>query len=454
MSADTRQQKVLRIGIIQDGKIIQERFVKAGEAVTVGGSPKASFVFADTKIGAGEFALFVWRDNQYHLQFSEDMKGKVSSNGAPISLEKAWKDPSTPSANGTWSVPLTEADRGKITIAPVTILFQFVTPPPVQGPVAGEVYDFRPRFMDDEDPVFLGILAIWFALGVVFSVYVMNAEPPEISLEEIPDRFTSIVLDSPPPPPVEDDNAEDKIESDEGKPQQKAEKPEEAPPKEVKKTGDEAVDKARQQEAAKDRVAQQSALFQQLQIVGIGTTGANASGTILDGNTLGDGSNIGDKLREAVAAGASLGDGSSIRGGAGVPGGTGDKNVGDLKAGADLVAGGPGSAPKVEVKGRTSVGDLDFGGGDTAGVAAVVRQYRGQLQYCYEQALKENPSLSGKVTVGWTVASEAATDIYIVSNATGDEGFATCIKRKIQRWAFKGVDDGDATQTFQFEKDE
>ena len=131
MAATAQQAKVLRIGVIQDGKIVQERLIKQGETVQVGESPKNTFVLPKTDLPKGEFALFVYKNGAYQLQFTEAMKGTVSSNGAVVAIERLRTDPSVQSSGGVWRVPLTEEDRGKVSIGDVTILFQFVPPPPV-----------------------------------------------------------------------------------------------------------------------------------------------------------------------------------------------------------------------------------------------------------------------------------------------------------------------------------
>ena len=122
------------------------------------------------------------------------MRGKISSRGAVQSLDSARQDPTLSKQDGNILVPLTPDSRGKIGVDGVTVLFQFVAPPPARATTAIRGMDFRPKMMDDDDPVFLGFLAIWSALALVFMIYVMNTDPPEFQLEELPDRFTKMVI--------------------------------------------------------------------------------------------------------------------------------------------------------------------------------------------------------------------------------------------------------------------
>jgi hypothetical protein len=50
--------KVLRIGIVQAGKVVHERLVAPGQSVSIGESPKSTFVVPAKSIPK-KFALFV-----------------------------------------------------------------------------------------------------------------------------------------------------------------------------------------------------------------------------------------------------------------------------------------------------------------------------------------------------------------------------------------------------------
>ena len=133
MAADAGKNKVLRIGIIKDGKIAEERLVKVSETVTVGESAKNTFVFGKTHLPKAEFPIFQWDGSGYVLRFTEKMKGKVSAGGAVVSLVKLRKDPTITTNGGVWELKLTSQDRGKVTVDGMTVLFQLVAPPPVQA---------------------------------------------------------------------------------------------------------------------------------------------------------------------------------------------------------------------------------------------------------------------------------------------------------------------------------
>lgn len=450
MNTQTRMPKVLRIGIVLDGKIVQERFVKAGETVTVGESSRNTFQIPATALGAAEFPLFAWRDDRYHLQFNEQMSGKVSTTEGVVVLDKARRDPGVERQDGLFVVKLSDTDRGKVAIkgagkSSLTVLFQFVTAPAMQAVIASEDLSFRPRLIEDDDPALLVSVGFWGALGIVFALWAINSERPEMELQELPDRFTKIAL-APAPEraePVEDRPRED-TRSDETVARKADAAEETAVKRDEPKTKAEQVEQAQRVQQAKDQLMAQSAAVLQM----LGTMGEHGRGTVRADNAMGDLDALSGKLAQ-LEGGTTLADPSRVRRGSGVEGGKGVRDIGGVEAGGDRTVAVE-AAPQVKVQPKVSTGSLDFGGEQVKGLEAVIRTRRGQLQYCYESSLKTNPNLSGRVVVAWEVINERAEDLYIHTNTTGDDAFARCLMDKIKRWPFRGVDDGPAKMPLQF----
>lgn len=445
MAAQARQAaKVLRIGIIQDGKIVQERLIKSGESVTVGESAKNTFVFPKTHLPSAEFAIFKASGKGYVLQFTDKMRGKISSGGAVVALQKLVGDPSVTRKSGVAQLPLTIQDRGKITVDSVTILFQFVAPPPVQAVKPIQAMDFRPRLLDDDDPVFLGFLAIWSALAMVLVIWVWNTEPREFTLEDIPDRFAKIVVDDKPPEEVEIEledmegtEIEREVEKTEGKAKPSSEEKSEA-------------QKVKEQEAKKDDLIKASPLLLKI----LGTTGESSAGVVENLWTdeeqgLGD---IDKALQETSGVTMSAAEAGLRTGNAG---GNDSTDIGDLTGVGGGGAGDVGG-PAVKVKPRVTSGSGDIdASGDEGAIKGVVTKYSGQLTYCYEKRLKAIPALGGRIEVGWNVSGGAVSGApYIVQNSTGDAELADCITKKIRRWQFPDDVDGSLTWPFVFQQKE
>src|SRR5580692_8074221 len=120
--------KVLRIGLVVGGRILEERVVKQRTHVTVGPSEKSTFVVqANVPV---QFKLFELIGGDYYLNFLDGMTGRVAlATGITdlVALKGQAKR-----VGPAYQVRLTEEARGKIVIGEITFLFQFVAPPPVQ----------------------------------------------------------------------------------------------------------------------------------------------------------------------------------------------------------------------------------------------------------------------------------------------------------------------------------
>ncbi len=65
-----------------------------------------------------------------------------------------------------------------------------------------------------------------------------------------------------------------------------------------------------------------------------------------------------------------------------------------------------------------------------------VRNQKGQLRFCYEKSLRDNPSLEGTLLVGFDVSEGAALNVAVLRNSTGDLDLAECFSQHIQGWRF------------------
>jgi hypothetical protein len=69
--------KVLRIGVVQSGRVTEERIVKQRGHVTVGPSERNLFVIASSQVPAS-FRLFELVNNDYHLNFLDGFQGRIA----------------------------------------------------------------------------------------------------------------------------------------------------------------------------------------------------------------------------------------------------------------------------------------------------------------------------------------------------------------------------------------
>src|SRR5579872_1512043 len=120
--------KVLRIGLVAAGRILEERIVKQRTSVTVGPGERSTFVIQANL--PPQFKLFELIGGDYYLKFLDGMTGRIAlATGITdlVALRGQAKR-----VGPAYQVRLTEEARGKIVIGETTFLFQFVAPPPVQ----------------------------------------------------------------------------------------------------------------------------------------------------------------------------------------------------------------------------------------------------------------------------------------------------------------------------------
>ena len=93
---------------------------------------------------------------------------------------------------------------------------------------------------------------------------------------------------------------------------------------------------------------------------------------------------------------------------------------------------------------------MDVSGGDPAKIKAAIGKYTGQVKACYEQRLKSNPSLAGRVELLWYINTGRVTSVEILGNSTDDDELAKCIARKVRTWRFPADLEADTEVMYPF----
>ena len=77
---------------------------------------------------------------------------------------------------------------------------------------------------------------------------------------------------------------------------------------------------------------------------------------------------------------------------------------------------------------------------------AVVRRYAPGIQFCYENELKRDPGLRGKLTVSLTVAADGrVTDVAVVEDTLGAPAVVGCALEQMRGWVFPVIESGTST---------
>jgi hypothetical protein len=433
--------KVLRIGIVQSGKVVNERLIRPGQNVSVGAGPSNTFVFEAPSL-SNQHVLFQAKGSRYFLNFSDQMDGKIAHRQGIVSLVQLREQGEASRKGPHFVFPLDERNRGKIVVDDVTILFQFVNAPPESARMLTK-QDFRPKLLED-DPIFLGFLALFSSIMTVVMIWAVNQDPvTSVSLDEIPDRFVEIVMPSETPDPVEVETPVDNtLQGPEVAPEEKppeaeeTEKPPEAEKPKDMTPGEKAKLDAQRLQEKKDDLTRRSAVIAML-----GTRGENNNGTQVE-DVFSDGDGNFQSIEDALSGvgGAELATTDNVAAVRGQTdgGGRGDAGIGGIESGGGSGSAQASAAPTAAIPtGSISTGSIDMAGGEASSdIKKVVRAKAGQVKYCYDQRLKENPNISGRIAVDVSISGGRVTSVVIAENTTGDKGLETCVQRKIRAWRF------------------
>ncbi|MDP9151580.1 MAG: AgmX/PglI C-terminal domain-containing protein [Myxococcota bacterium] len=420
----TSGPKVLRIGLVAAGRIVEERIVKQRTSVTVGPSEKSMFVVQAQL--PSQFKLFELIGGDYYLNFLDGMTGRVALASGITDLV-ALKGQAKRVASA-YQVRLTEEARGKIVIGETTFLFQFVAPPPVQprpqlplsvkGGLASQI---------DWNLTIIAAFSFLLHFGLVGAMYSDWMDPV------VNDDITAGLLDMVQrtlPPPVETTEAPTSSASS----TDTAPSPTQAPKAQTgankpnpNSAPDSKVVAGLITEADQARIAILAAL----------NGGPNISGAMRDDN----GAPVDlNSLANRQGGISNTGGGLNLPGGAGGPiqpgrGGAGLQGIhgGDTGGGSTSA----GTATRV-----VPVGDVQYGGSSmsvpVSNAEAVIRsQIHPGAKRCYQKGLENDPTQAGKIVILIKVAPSGEVDNVSVSSNSGlSPSVATCIANVARRAKF------------------
>lgn len=84
-------------------------------------------------------------------------------------------------------------------------------------------------------------------------------------------------------------------------------------------------------------------------------------------------------------------------------------------------------------------------------IMRVVRQNSAAIRYCYESELQRQPSLRGRIEVGWRINREGrVTTSRIAQSTMHDARVEGCIARQVRNWRFDQPDGGEVDVVFPF----
>ncbi|MCY1016063.1 AgmX/PglI C-terminal domain-containing protein [Pyxidicoccus sp. MSG2] len=441
--AATPQNKLLRVGVIQNGRIVEEHHVRR-DNVTIGSDARNTIVLPSADDRPARFSLLENQGQQFQLVIDEAMQGRVNLGSSDVDFDSLRAQGLATRRGDLYVLPLQESARGKVELGDVTLFFQFVAPPPEEAkPVLPA--DIRVSMWKTIDRVFFGILAASLFIHFSGAALIISAEAPkepELALDQLDDRFVRAII---PQRPQEAPRVAEAGPSEAPKDDKKGDEPKDAAEKaDTKPAGGDAAE--RRAEVVK-KVSGKGLL----KILGSNSGGGQGAFADVLGGASGGG-DIAAALAGAggvgVATEASVGGGTGPRGG-GTGRVTGIGEVGTQGGGkVDL-----GTKKEAQVQGRVqdATPDVESSDVDRAALARYVRSRLKSIQSCYEKELKRNPNLKGKVVVRFVIKpSGRAGEVEIEENTLGSESVGSCIRTTIRNWSFPFKPDSDTAVSYPF----
>ncbi len=297
---------------------------------------------------------------------------------------------------------------------------------------------------DSKDHGFIITLAALFLLnfGIFTGISMLpDIEEPEITLEDLDDRFAQLVIPDKPkdeePPPQDDTSGDDTADD---QPETKVEdakesKPAAAPAAETKYASTEA------KRAAVREGVQGKGLLKLLGALGGGGDGGDAIQDVLGGGSS-TGNDIASALAGASGVGVATSEAIARQAGQRLGGGTGEAaSIGDLgtTGGATAQATQLTEKKVISIKGRVidEGPEVDSSSCDRTAIARFVKARMRSIQNCYERELKKNPTLKGKIVVRFTINETGkVTEFEIEEETIGNSTVVACIRSTIRGWRF------------------
>lgn len=447
--------KVLRIGLVQGGKVIEERVIKQRTHVTVGPSEKSTFVLP-TKSLPPTFKLFELVGNDYCLNFLEGMTGRVSLKTG-ISDLAALRGQAKRVQHGTvqaFQLPLNEDARGKVVVGETTFLFQFVAPPPVQ-PRPQLPVSVKAGLVIDWTTTIIAAFSFLFHFGLVGSIYSdwMDEKVPDPGLEFetllSEGRFRDFNEPEPEEKPDPNEKAETTAEAAATAAPTSAPKADAKPGKSAGGPAKGNVGNAA--EIRKANITNQLETMELGMLAALNSRGESTDRVLRDSSLkmelLGDSaaSNAGvgkgkpGGLNDVVGGG---GQGEFTAGGGGKGGLSGTGNTGSGDGGATA-----GTAKKIEgPKGNVGVGGAAVSGGSVSNAGAVVASMAAGFRRCYQKGLAEDPNMKGQVRITAKIGPNGEVLGASAGGGGGLSGTVTgCVAGVVSSRTFAPPDGGGAT---------
>jgi len=193
--------KVLRIALVQEGRVSEERILNERTHVTAGSSEGNLFVISSSDVPAA-FRLFELVRGEYHLNFFDGMTGRIALSTGTFELATL-KGQARRAKHGAYRIRLTNDARGKVVIGGTAFLFQFVPRAPIHSKPQLPMAVLRRASTVDWNTTIIAAVSFlihFLLLGSISSDWLDPVIDDELDVAGVIDSLKTL----PPPPAVED----------------------------------------------------------------------------------------------------------------------------------------------------------------------------------------------------------------------------------------------------------
>lgn len=413
----------LRIALAFGDTIVREAMLPRSGRLTVGQAEGCTFILpCGTSRKTMKRQLLAKGDTLFLL---DGFGGRLVLGGQATDVDAL-------RAAGQSSVRLGPEDWGVLLLREqpsVRLVVQRVQPEPLPP---------MPRHRGDK-PLFMTTLLSLVAFGLFLTISYLRYDPdrPELTLDDVDERFSRVMFNEPPDPPPE----EEAELSDEEQEAEKARKRAGGPEGKFGDPNKHGPSNIPRNTAESSVPGSNVGLVKELNAL---------AQTDTMNNLLGVGGEIGGLDNgEFIVGGGNYG--MSTKGGGQGGGGEGEgviHGTGDVDVGGKGVANrkrkvkGTGKPKEKKVKvttGRPTVkGQLS-----KELIDREVRRHRAQISFCYNKQLTRHPNLSGKVMLSWVIAMDGSVKAAKVkSSSLKNKDAESCMVRALRNWRFPKPEGG------------
>jgi len=373
--------------------------------------------------------LFEARGGRRRLRLAGNMAARIADGAAVTRVE-----PRGGAATATPPIPLADRARGKVTFGDTTVLFQLLPRPPSR-PRPQLPPSIRRRLMAEVDRWFALTLALTALLHVTVVVYLRQVDwPRRPSLEEIPDRFIRQMVRAPRPTTA--------VAAVHGSEPSLRPHPLVSTPSRPARA------------PVKTRVDIEAEVRRMGLIPLLTARGADGGSALPD--LLANGAvdrSLDEALRDVGDVKVASNDG--LRGLLRPGSGSGKISVpSDLRGSVRIVDARPtGPVGERDVSSHLKLAPpvVEGGHADLASIAREIRSRRKAIAACYERALKQKPTLAGKLVVRFSIAAAGTVSAVDIDDDTlGAPEVGACVRALVLRWRFAPPAEAPVELSFPF----